>query len=95
MKRYIENSFEEDIAPTVAANYKSKSQVAQPVGIPTRTKVKLFIWDTPGNERFRSLTKLWIREAKVIVLVYSANNQESFEALENWIELLAENGIDP
>lgn len=47
---------------------------------------KLGLYDTAGQERFRSLTSVWYRGAKGCIFVYSIDSRESFESVNSWIE---------
>ena len=50
-------------------------------------KIKLQIWDTAGNEQFRSITTAYYRGAMGIILVYDVTNERSFESLKiTWIK---------
>ena len=51
-------------------------------------KFKIRLWDTAGQEKYKSLTKLFIKDAKIAILVYSINNEESFNDLDSWLELI-------
>ena len=42
------------------------------------------LWDTIGQEQFRSLTNLFMKGAKVVIFVYDITRLESFEQLEYW-----------
>lgn len=46
--------------------------------------LKLHIWDTAGQERFRSLAPMYYRDAQFALLVYAIDNQDSFNAIEEW-----------
>ena len=48
--------------------------------------IKLQIWDTAGQESFRSITRSYYREAAGIIIVYDITNEESYESLNQWIE---------
>ena len=49
--------------------------------------IKFEIWDTAGQEKYRSLTKTFYKDAKVAILVYDITRKESFEELQKyWIE---------
>ena len=50
----------------------------------------LNIWDTNGQEKYRSLTKTFISNSKIVIFVYSIDNEESFVNLKYWIELVNE-----
>jgi small GTP-binding protein len=49
------------------------------------------IWDTCGQERFKSLTKNYYRNAEGIILVFDLNVQETFTGLQNWLNCIKEN----
>ena len=42
------------------------------------------IWDTAGQEKFRAMTKIFIKNSKIVVFVYSIDNKESFEEIQNY-----------
>lgn len=48
-------------------------------------KMKLQIWDTAGQEAFRSVTKIFYRAADVVFLCYSIANRTTFASLEHWL----------
>ena len=52
------------------------------------TKIKLHIWDTSGQDRFRSMTNLYYRDAQVAILTYDVTNEESLEGLNYWLNEL-------
>ena len=43
--------------------------------------IKLQLWDTAGEERFRALTPMYYKDAQAILLCFALNAQESFENL--------------
>ena len=47
--------------------------------------LKLQVWDTAGQESFRSITKIFYRGAHVVILAYSVVNGMSFENLTDWL----------
>ena len=47
--------------------------------------LKLQIWDTAGQESFRSITKIFYRGAHVVILTYSIINAVTFENLQKWL----------
>ncbi|XP_057418860.1 ras-related protein RABB1c-like [Lotus japonicus] len=54
--------------------------------------VKLRIWDTAGQETFRSLTRSYYRNAAGALLVYDITRRETFEHLASWLEDAMLNG---
>ena len=51
-------------------------------------KTNLNIWDTAGQLQFRDLMPLYFRDACVILICFSADNQESFDAVTDWDDLI-------
>jgi small GTP-binding protein len=49
-------------------------------------KYNINIWDTVGQEKFRSLTKIFIKGTKICLFVYDITNQHSFDELSFWLE---------
>lgn len=47
--------------------------------------IKLQIWDTSGQERFRTINSSYYRGASAVVLVYGVNDRGSFEAIANYL----------
>ena len=48
--------------------------------------VRLQIWDTAGQERYKSLIPSYIRDSRVVVVVYDISNFESFDNVKHWVE---------
>ena len=76
--RYYQNKFDSNIASSIGSNYVTKEVIRN--GITYR----LNIWDTTGQEKYRSVTKLFVQNSNIILLVYSLDNKDSFEALDYW-----------
>jgi len=49
-------------------------------------QVKLQIWDTAGQEKFRSITRSYYRGAAGALLVYDITRRETFEHISSWLE---------
>ena len=48
------------------------------------TAVHCFIYDTGGQEVFRSMNKIYYKKANVILLVYDITDMKSFESIKNY-----------
>ena len=55
-------------------------------------QIKLQIWDTAGQESFRSITRSYYRDAAGALLVYDITRRESFNHLGRWLEEARVNG---
>ena len=54
------------------------------------TNYNLNIWDTIGQEKFHSLTKIFLKESDIAILVYDITNKKSFDSLPYWKGLIDE-----
>ena len=78
--RLLTNTYDADSMTTIAAKYQTKV-----VSLGTGD-VKIDVWDTAGQEVFRTLNKIYYKKAVFVLLVYSINDEQSFEELEKyWI----------
>jgi small GTP-binding protein len=48
--------------------------------------IKFQIWDTAGQESFRSITRSYYRDAAGVIIVYDLTNLQSYESLTQWID---------
>lgn len=51
--------------------------------------IKLQIWDTAGQESFKSITRSYYRDAAGVMLVFDISKRDSFEHLTRWMEDIA------
>ena len=58
-------------------------------------EVKLIIWDSGGQERFRSSIISTLRHVEEIIIVFDVTNRKSFDDIENWLEIIKERFNDP
>ena len=52
------------------------------------------IWDTAGEERFRSVAPLYYKNAAAIILVYDTTSKASFDGLERWMYEIDDNATE-
>ena len=64
------------------------SSYVEKIKIVNGIKFQIKLWDTAGQEKYKSLTKLYIKDAQIAILVYSIDNEQSFNDLDNWFELV-------
>jgi small GTP-binding protein len=87
VNRVVRDSFSDDCASTIGAAFEG-CEVSTPTG-----DVILQLWDTAGQEQFRSLTPLYFRNAQVAVLVFDISSQASFKSVQSWLENGRENTL--
>ena len=83
---YTDNYFVDSHVPTIGIDYKIKIITINGV------KLKLQIWDTSGQERFRSMTYTFLKTVNGIIFVYDITNKKTFEGVKDWIKDAENNG---
>ena len=81
INRYIKNEFDPNVESNISMCFISK------IIEKFNKKIKLNIWDTVGQERFRSMSKLFLNNTKIVILVYSITSKQSFDNLDYWLSL--------
>ena len=50
----------------------------------------LNLWDTAGQEAYKSVTKIFIKGAKIVIFVYDITKAQSFNDLDEWMKICKE-----
>ena len=89
IQRYINNEYEENTIATSAPEYKNKV-----LNYPEYNKsISFDIWDTAGQEKYRSITKNFYVNAAIGLMVYDIRQKDSFENIKDyWSRQLKEYG---
>ena len=80
LKQYVTHTFDPDINSSISSKYISKEVKIEDIN----KTVKFNLWDTAGQEKYRSLAKIFYKDAVIIILVYSIDNKNSFESLKTY-----------
>ena len=84
--QFIDQTFQEDIQSTTGGTFSTKSVVCDGGKV-----LKFEIWDTAGQEKYRSLTKMFYKDAKAVIMVYDVTREDSFEELQKyWYDQIKE-----
>ena len=85
MTQYVNGKFTEEYNSTVGIEFKDKI-----LYINNKKKIRLQIWDSSGQERFKSLTKNYFRDCYAALFIFDFTNKNSFNNIKNWLELYNE-----
>ena len=81
IERYINNTFEEKYNCTVQAEQQTKILKGDDNDL-----IKLNIWDTVGQEKFRSLTRQYYNDCQGAIIVFDLTKKKTFDYIFTWIE---------
>lgn len=85
LQRFAEQYFSDTHITTIGVDFKLRTiQVGD-------KRVKLQVWDTAGQEKFRVITKTYYRNAAGIIIAYDVTNGVSFANTKRWIEEVKNN----
>ena len=84
INQFIEKQFINEYIPTIGSD-KIKKEIEI-----KGEKLNLEIWDTVGQEQYRTVNKIFIKNAQIALIVYDITNRKSFENLNNWYNLIFE-----
>ena len=85
LTRYFNNNFSEVTESTIGIEVKTK------IFKRDNLNIKLQIWDTSGQERFKSITQNYFRDADGLLYVFDVTNENSFKSIENWLKMSNDN----
>ena len=79
LKRAVQHKFDENYQATIGFEFLLMHYKVNDL------KLKLQIWDTCGQEMYRSLVQGFYRNTSLAILVYDVSSEKSFEGLELWL----------
>lgn len=59
------------------------------------TQIELKLWDTAGQEKYKSIIPMFKRETSACIIVASVDSTESVEHIVDWNRMMTEDGVEP
>ena len=78
--KYAHNKFTNEYQATIGVEFGAKNLTLE------GKTFRIQIWDTAGQENFRSITRAYYKNSVCALVVYDITNRESFNNVQNWIE---------
>ena len=85
-RRYVYETFDQNTLSTIGLQFSFKD-----VELNNKKIIKLKLIDTAGEEKYRSLSKSYFRNADAAIFVFAFDNLSSFQNITNWIEIFKNN----
>ena len=85
LMRYSDNVFVENYITTKGLDYKLKS-----VKLDSGKTIKVQLWDTAGQDKYRTIAKNYFKGSHGILLLYDVTKQSSFQNIRDWIQDIRE-----
>ena len=77
--RFLEGKFVSKTKPSLTAQYAKKV-----ITLPDKKTLTFDLWDTAGEEKFRAMARIFLQEAKAVILVYDPTNENTFKELKEY-----------
>ena len=81
--------FDEDSAPSTSSSCNEGT-----IRGPDNNIYKYFLWDTAGQEYYRSMNNIFMKNAKIILLVFALNSNYTFKEIDYWYKRAESNNSD-
>ena len=88
LNRFVDDKFDPNYQATIGLDFQSKN-----VKIDNQD-IHLLLYDTAGQEKFRSLIPMYTCDANIIILVYDITRKESFTHIPDWVKDLTNVKLD-
>ena len=85
LMRYSDNVFVENYITTIGLDYKLKN-----VKLDSGKTIKVQLWDTAGQDKYRTIAKNYFKGSHGILLLYDITKQSSFNNIREWIQDIRE-----
>jgi Ras-related protein Rab-6A len=80
LSRFYDDKFDLEYQPTIGLDFQHKNYEIN------GNTIKLYLYDTAGQEKFKSLIPMYIRDANIILIVYDISVKESFTHTDQWFK---------
>jgi len=78
------NPFQKDVEPTISSSYYEGNIIVN------NKQYNYSLWDTAGQEAYRSLNKMFINGSKIVLVVFAINSRESYKEVDFWVNYAKE-----
>ena len=85
LMKYTDKTFQDIHMATIGLDYRLRS-----MKLKNGKSIKLQIWDTAGQDRFRAITKNYYKGSHGLILIYDITNTQSFENVKTWVNQIRE-----
>jgi len=85
LQKFCDGIYADTHIATIGIDFKIKTIDVE------NKKIKMQIWDTAGQEKFKSIVQTYYKGAMGIIVVYSIGDRRSFSNVEAWMKQIKQN----
>ena len=91
INRFVNDTFTSEFVPTMIGCYSSKEVFYEKAN----RKIKYEIWDTAGQEKYRSINKIFYQDTLIVILIFDITRKDTFSSIKDyWYQEVKENSPD-
>ena len=79
--KFIDNKFAQNYLSTIGFDIRQKK-----IKLDNGKEIKVVLYDTAGQEKFRSLSTSYIKKAQGVLLIYDITDPDSFAHISSWVD---------
>ena len=87
--RYFDGKFGENYYQTIGIDFKSKQVIIDD------EPIRLVVWDSAGQEKFRTITQSYYRDSDGILVVFDVSSRDSFSKVRIWVQSIKDTMTTP
>ena len=91
INRFVNDTFTSEFVPTMIGCYSSKEVFYEKAN----RKIKYELWDTAGQEKYRSINKIFYQDTLIVILIFDITRKDTFSSIKDyWYQEVKENSPD-
>ena len=91
INRFVNDTFTSEFVPTMIGCYSSKEVFYEKAN----RKIKYELWDTAGQEKYRSINKIFYQDTLIVILIFDITRKDTFSSIKDyWYKEVKENSPD-
>lgn len=85
IRRAVEDKFSKEYEATLGVDLFTKT-----ISVPGKKDIRLQVWDTSGQERFKTSIPSYIRGCHVAIIAFQSTSRTQFDSIEKWVKEVSE-----
>lgn len=85
IRRAVEDKFSKEYEATLGVDLFTKT-----ISTPGKKDIRLQVWDTSGQKRFKNSVPSYIRDCHVAIIAFQVTSREQFDSIEKWVKEVSE-----
>mmetsp|Transcript_25810 Transcript_25810/g.55190 ORF Transcript_25810/g.55190 Transcript_25810/m.55190 type:complete len:225 (-) Transcript_25810:2187-2861(-) len=85
IRRAVEDKFSKEYEATLGVDLFTKT-----ISTPGKKDIRLQVWDTSGQERFKASIPSYIRDCHIAIIAFQVSSRTQFDSIQKWVNEVSE-----